>query len=265
MNRKPIACPEYYPNTFEKLDRSIRESFRHKKGQGTLQAQRRNVKNDLFLVPSETIKKAGPCTAWGYMEIAEAKFPKTYLIIGTNHHSNTKYSTYLFANWETPLGIVKINEDMGKALQDVLPQLVNEHTAHENEHSIEIQLPWLQFAARDKLQDLSFIPLTINTKEIKDIKKLAEVLNKFTEENNIPIIASYNVEDTATIRYIKSGNSEALLNYKQRRRKDLKELAPLLTLIEISNLRKKKGEVINFQTSASEENKREHYACINFK
>ena len=45
----------------------------------------------------------------------------------------------------------------------------------------------------------------------------------------------------------------------------MKELAPLLTLIEIANLRNKKGEVISYQTSASEENKREYYASINFK
>jgi len=265
MNRKPIACPEYYPNTFEKLDRSIRESFQHKKGPGTLQASRRNVKNELFLVPSESIEKAGPCTAWGYMEVAEAKFPKTYLVLGSNHHSDVKYSTYLFANWETPLGPVKVNEELGKKLQEEFPQLINEHTSHEKEHSVEIQLPWLQFAARDKLSELTFIPFTINTKDLKEIKHLAEVLSKFAKENDITIVSSYNVEDTATIRYIKSGSSEALINYKQRKQKDLKELAPLLTLIEIANLRNKKGEVISYQTSASEENKREYYASINFK
>lgn len=265
MNRKPIACPEYYPNTFEKLDRAIRESFEHKKGPGTLQASRRNVKNNLFLVPAESISKAGPCTAWGYMEIAEAKFPTTYIILGTNHHSDIKYSTYLFANWETPLGPVKVNEELGKKLQEEFPQLINEHTSHEKEHSVEIQLPWLQFAARDKLQELSFIPLTINTKDFKEIKNFAEILNKFAEENNITIITSYNVEDTATIRYIESCSSEALINYKQRKQKDMAELAPLLTLMEIANIREKKGEVISYQPSITGENKREYYASINFK
>ena len=185
MNRKPIACPDYYPTTFDKLDKAINESFMHKKGPGTLQSSRRNIPLNLIIVPCDKIKKCGPCSAWGYMEIAESNFPTTYLLLGTNHHSKTKFSTYLFTNWETPFGIIKTNVDLGKELTDIFPQILNEHTGHVEEHSIEIQLPWLQFASRDNLQELSFIPLTINTTAIKDIKKLAEVLSKFTKKHKI--------------------------------------------------------------------------------
>ncbi len=265
MNRKPVACPEYYPDTFEKLDRSIRESFEHKKGPGTLQASRRNFHNNLTLVPSAPIEKSGACTAWGYMEIAESNFPKTYLIIGTNHFSETKFSTYLFADWETPLGVVKVNKDLGNELQEAIPQLINEHTAHEKEYSVETQLPWLQFASRDKLSELSFIPLTINCTDQKELTKLAEQINSFSEANNIPIIASYNVEDTATMQYIKSKSSEALVNYKQRKQKDLRELSPLIVLMEIAKIREKNGEIVNYQTSLLSENKKEYYASIKFK
>ena len=264
MNRKPIACPDYYPNTFEKLDKSIRESFKHKKGPSTLQASRRNKDLGMIAVPCEQIEKTGPCQAWGYMDIAETKFPQTYLILGTNHHSETKFSTYLFADWETPLGPVKINNELGKKLKDSFPQILNEHTAHEKEHSIEVQLPWLQFASRDKLSELSFIPLSINLKEIKEIKKFAERLKNFTEQHNIPIIASSNIDDTATIRYIKSLDTEGLMNYKQRKQRNIKEYAPLLTLMEISKLKKNKPGIINYQISAKKGDK-DYFACINFR
>ncbi|MBT4208848.1 AmmeMemoRadiSam system protein B [Candidatus Woesearchaeota archaeon] len=264
MNRKPVACPEYYPNTFDKLDKAIRESFTHKKGPGTLQSSRRNINLNLLAFPSESIEKTGPCQAWGYMELAEANFPETYLIIGTNHHSETKLSTYLFADWETPLGNVKINQDVAKTLSILNPLILNEHTAHENEHSVETQLPWLQFASRDKLTDLTFVPLSINLTTSKEITKLAETLNTLTTKHNITIIATHNIEDKATIQYIKSLDAEALKNYKLRRNKDIRNLAPMLTLMELAKLQNKSAQIIDYQASAKKEDKN-YYACIKFR
>ena len=260
MNRKPIACPEYYPNTFERLDKAITDSFRNSKGPGTLQASRRNVVVDLVTMPCGKVEAAGPCLSWGYKEVAESKFPKTYVILGTNHHSPTKFSTYLFADWETPLGIVKVNQELGKDLIDAFPQLMNEHTAHESEHSVEAQLPWLQFASRDKLTELSFIPIAINITTIKDIQALAEALHEFTKKHHVSIIASANIDDTATIQYIDSEDTQALINYKLRKNVDIKEVAPLLVMIELSKLKGRIPHVINQQSSG----KTAHYGCIKF-
>jgi hypothetical protein len=265
MNRKPKACPDYYPNNFDKLDKIIQNSFKNETGPGTLQSSRRNINIDTIIMPCDKIENCGPCIAWGYKEIAESKFPKTYIILGTNHHSKTKFSTYLFSSWETPIGITKTEIDLGRELLKEFPQLLNEHTAHENEHSIEIQLPWLQFASRDKLADLTFIPIAINTKELKELKELAEILEKFTKKHNIPIIASSNVEDTATIQYIKSGDSEGLINYKQRKRKEITELAPIITALEISKIREQKPDIINYQPSSNKKQKSIYHACIKFK
>jgi MEMO1 family protein len=265
MNRKPIACPDYYPTTFDRLDKAINESFIHKKGPGTLQASRRNINLNLISVPCDKIENSGPCSAWGFMEIAESNFPETYILLGTNHHSKTKFSTYLFSNWETPFGIVATNVELGKELTDLFPEILNEHTGHIDEHSIEVQLPWLQFASRDNLSKLSIIPLTINTKDIKEIKKLAKALSIFIKKHNIPIIASTNVEDTPTISYIKAMNTEALINYKQRKEKQIKEIAPILTLMEIANIKNKKPEVINYQKYQNNSSKQIYHASIKFK
>ncbi len=261
MNRKPIACPEYYPNTFERLDKAITNSFKEKNGPGTLPSSRRQVEIGTIAVPCDKIENSGQCMAWGYMEIAEKNFPEAYLILGANHHSQTKFSTYLFADWETPFGIVKVNQILGKELINEFPQLINEHTAHEKEHSIEIQLPWLQFASRDKLTELSFIPLSINITTIKEAKILAEKLNVFKEKNNVAIIASCNIDDTTTLQYVKSQDTEALINYKQRKNLEVKEIAPLIVLMELAKLKNKIPHVINSQAIG----KNNYYGCISFK
>ena len=261
MNRKPVACPEYYPNTFEKVDKAINNAFTDKKGPGTHPSSRRSVDLGLLSVPCDKIENVGPCLAWGYMEVAEKNFPKAYIIIGTNNHSSTKFSTYLFADWETPLGIVKVNQNLGKKLSELFPQLTNEHTAHENEHSIEIQLPWLQFASRDKLSELSFIPVSINIATLKEIKSFAEKLSLFMKENNLPIIASCNIDDSATLQYVNSEDTEALINYKKRKMVDIKNIAPLLVLMEVAKLQNKKPVTLNSQSI----NKSSFNGCINFR
>tara|TARA_Y100000310_G_C20507128_1_gene726996 strand:- start:151 stop:954 length:804 start_codon:yes stop_codon:yes gene_type:complete len=267
MNRKAIACPEYYPNTFDKLDKEIQSAFNHKKGPGSVQSSRRDTKVDSIIVPCNQIEKCGSCSAWGYIEIAESNFPEAYIILGTNNHSNTKFSTYLFTNWETPFGITKVHVDLGRELMNIFPQLLNEHTAHEEEHSVEVQIPWLQFSSRDKLTDLRFIPVSIGTESIKDIKKFAEALFKFSQQHNITIIASSNIEDTATIKYIESLDTEALINYRKRKEKSIKEVSPILTLMELANIKEQQAKVINYQpsTAGSKEERLKYHACIKFK
>jgi hypothetical protein len=54
------------------------------------------------------------------------------------------------------------------------------------------------------------------------------------------------------------------MNYKQRKQRNIKEYAPLLTLMEISKLKKNKPGIINYQISAKKGDK-DYFACINFR
>jgi len=268
MLRQNIACPTYYPQTFSDVDKIIKNAFLHKEGPGTLPTTRRQTPTKLIIAPCGKYDHIGPCAAWAYQDIAEAKFPETYIIIGSNNQSNTKISTYLFANWETPLGEVRVNEELGKELINLYPKIINEHTAHEHEHSVELQLPFLQFATRDKLHDLNFIPLAINTTNPQEIKELATKLVEFTKDKNITIIASSTIEDTPTIQYINNLNSEGLLNYKQRKEKSTKMILPALVVMEIAKQKKLQTTMINMQSAfktTGNKNDAEYYAAIKFK
>ena len=60
-------------------------------------------------------------------------------------------------------------------------------------------------------------------------------------------------------------NTEALINYKQRKEKEIKEIAPILTLMEIAKITNKKPEVINYQKSKNNSAKPIYHASIKFK
>ena len=81
LNKKPSFIGKYYPSTFDKLDKSIRDSFMHKLGPGDFPTSRK--KNDKFIVisPHWDYSLAGPGMAWSFKEIAEHDYKDVYILI----------------------------------------------------------------------------------------------------------------------------------------------------------------------------------------
>ena len=91
-------------------------------------------------------------------------------------------------NWETPFGIIETDKEFGNALIEKGIK-VNEKP-HQNEHSLEVQMPFLQFASRDKLNSLKILPIIVS--EDSDYKEIAEKIVKTSDETgkSIVLIAS---------------------------------------------------------------------------
>jgi len=91
-------------------------------------------------------------------------------------------------SWETPLGTVPINEALAKKLWTGI--IDKDQIAHMHEHSIEVQLPFLQFCARDKKFD--FIPICMAMQDFETSEEVGNILAnaiKDTDEK-VVIIAS---------------------------------------------------------------------------
>jgi AmmeMemoRadiSam system protein B len=109
--------------------------------------------------------------AWSYKAIAETGLPDLFIIMGPSHHSwNSGISTESF---ETPLGIVRVDQEFAKALVSKGTVRVDEEI-HSKEHSIEVQLPILQFALGTRSEKLKILPLLVA--DDVDLDKLAKDL-----------------------------------------------------------------------------------------
>jgi AmmeMemoRadiSam system protein B len=122
---------------------------------------------------------SGAGQAWCYKEIGEAEFPDVYVILGVNHSSQETCSDN--EDWETPLGIVECDRELAKKMQD--NGLTINNFPHKYEHSIEVQLPFLQYVSKDNEKKLRILPIMIADDEYKkwtDIieKSLAELKRK---------------------------------------------------------------------------------------
>ena len=177
MNRKPIFAGQFYPKKFEELDRVIKKSFLGSLGPSELPIK--NRKRDILgiIAPHAGYQFSGSCAAWAYKELGEGKFPEVYIILGPNHSGiGSDFSTCLFSNWETPFGEVKIHEEFGKKLMTKFRGLKNELEPEFSEHSIEVQLPFLQYVNRDKLEEIKFIPILIKSSNYEELCKLADAI-----------------------------------------------------------------------------------------
>lgn len=287
MDRKPIASGIFYESTFDKLEKQIKSCFNHKLGPGDLPTKRKHKEILGVIAPHAGYSFSGPCAAWAYKEIAESKFPKTYVILGPNHTgSGAEFSTYLFSDWQTPLGIIKVDKDLGNKLIKKFPDLKNEAEAHLEEHSIEVQLPFLQFASKDNLDKLKFLPICIKSHDYDKLTKLALALLEFKDillicstdfthygpnYNFLPFIHSkkenlYNL-DAKFIEYIKQLNSKGF--YESSKKTTICGRAPILTIMQFAKAKaSKKVLLLAYYTSGDIINNYENavaYASIVFK
>jgi AmmeMemoRadiSam system protein B len=97
-----------------------------------------------LVAPTYEVKQAGPVYAWAYKELQECEQPDVYVIIGTAHAGLEHLFAVTDKDFETPLGVVKADRTIVDHLKSNVPEYFEEDSAHQSEHAIEFQLPFLQ-------------------------------------------------------------------------------------------------------------------------
>src|SRR3989338_11653632 len=114
MPRKPIVAGMFYASDFDELSNQINDSFHSKFGPGALPITKRTKEIFGIIAPHAGYQFSGPGAAWAYKEIAESKLTDVYIMLGLSHSGYS--SCVSLEDWETPLGIVKVDREFGKAL-----------------------------------------------------------------------------------------------------------------------------------------------------
>lgn len=168
MVKAQFAGQFYADKDFE-LDKQISECFQDKNGPGDLPLNKRINKIKAIIAPHAGYQFSGPAAAWAYKEIAEAEFADLYIIIGPSHSDNVNVIST--KGYETPMGLARTDQEFARALLEKNSELKDDDAGFENEHSVEVQIPFLQFATKDKMHGLKILPMLISSSI--DIAKLA--------------------------------------------------------------------------------------------
>lgn len=97
-----------------------------------------------LVVPSYDLKQAGSVYAWAYKELQEAQQADVYVIIGTAHAGLEHLFAVTDKDFDTALGVAPVDHPIVNRLKAVAPECFEEDIAHQSEHAIEFQLPFLQ-------------------------------------------------------------------------------------------------------------------------
>jgi AmmeMemoRadiSam system protein B len=108
------------------------------------------------------------------------RLPKRVVILGPNHTGRgVPFSVYPEGEWRTPLGLVPIDADLNSRLLAACPLLREDRAAHLGEHSIEVQIPFLQVQVRD----LSITAICVGSHDLKSLLVLGQALALAVQES----------------------------------------------------------------------------------
>jgi len=174
---KPFFAGKFYPESFAELEESLEESFEGKLGPGDSPMKRKDLSIKGVLVPHSGYQFSGYCAAWAYKLIGERRFAKTYVIIALDHYGKfSKISTTL-KDFETVFGVVKINKEFAQHLID--SGLVD-NVDDVKEHSLEVQLPFLQYSCKDRVNDLQVLPLIVP--DVESVKEIVGLIVGYSKD-----------------------------------------------------------------------------------
>lgn len=126
-----------------------------------------------------------------FYSIASLKHANVFIIIGPNHNvigNNFAIDTSEF--WKTPLGNVEIERDIVEEVINNEP-FSKDSTAHKFEHSIEVQIPFIQYIFGDvKIIPISIINTSYDDYFLKRCEMAGRVLARIVKRKNICLIAS---------------------------------------------------------------------------
>ena len=193
--------------------------------------------------------------------LARIALPRKIIILGVRHYPRGEPAAVLSnGSWRTPLGDAQIDEELAEALKKACPLLREDSVAHSTEHSLEVQLPFLQILA----PEFRFVPVALGTVRFEQLAEvgegLARVLNNRNDDVLLLTTSDLNhYEDDATTRVKDRKAIEQLLALEPRVLYDtcrhetisMCGLGPATAMLTAMNrLGVKKSELVKYATSA---------------
>ena len=183
--RKPAVSGMFYGGTAKELERQIEWCYKHELGPGAIpRVNSKGLREIVAIVaPHAGYYYSGPVAAHAYKELADDGIFDTAVILGPNHTGyGHPVSLWEGVSWSTPFGEVEINKELAqRLLGDVIKV---DETAHIHEHSIEVQLPWLQYLYKT----VKIIPISMLAQDIETARAVGKAVSQAGD--NLIIIAS---------------------------------------------------------------------------
>jgi len=250
MIRKPAVAGQFYPGD----ERSLREEVERCL--------------DLRLPKEDAIALVAPHAGYIYSgKVAGAVYssvnlPQVFVILSPNHTGmGSEGAVMSQGGWETPLGVANINQALAEKILEKSSTLAADPLAHVQEHSLEVQLPFIQFL----VSDFTFVPICLGLNQLSELKEIGSAIAQAIKESEekVLMVASTDMthfenqtsaerKDKLAIDKILALDPEGLHKTVMENRITMCGVAPTVAVLQAAKeLGASKAELIKYSTSGA--------------
>jgi AmmeMemoRadiSam system protein B len=175
MVRSPAVAGKFYPANPRELSALIQRYTHHDPAQ-----KPKHVR--ACMVPHAGYVYSGAVAGAVFSQIA---LPKKIILLGVRHFPRGEALAILSeGTWRTPLGEAPVDGTLAKRLREVCPALREDSVAHSQEHSLEVELPFLQ----ELDPGFSFVPVALGTVQFERLTEVGEAVAKVVAETKDDVL-----------------------------------------------------------------------------
>jgi AmmeMemoRadiSam system protein B/AmmeMemoRadiSam system protein A len=249
--KKPAVAGTFYPGNKEELAKKVDDFLAN--------AKKPDIKGRVLaiIVPHAGYEYSGQVAAHGFKQLEAADFKKIIIVSPSHYVSFDGMSVYNKGAFETPLGIVKIDEELADKIMAKDKRFIFYPEAHLKEHAIEVELPFLQRIYKDK--DFKIVPIVMGNPASGDIKILSDMLYDVADKDTLVIISAdlshyYPYDkavqlDTSGISAIEKLDAEWLIQQMNSKNTEIDAPIAVLAGIMFANRRDAKAVLLKYANS----------------
>lgn len=274
-NRPAAVAGRFYPGTEKKLREEVESLF----GEAKPPLRPEEVPRAL-IVPHAGYVFSGRVAASAFNQIPGGhRYHRIFILASSHQMSFPGASVWCAGDYETPLGRVPLDRETCRLLAQKSPLITTGREAHLGEHSLEVQLPFLQHKLGDTFL---LVPLILGTHHPQECLQLADLLRPFFTPENL-FVASSDLShypcyedavttDKATTEAILTNAPEKLLqSLEENRKKKIPGLATSLcgwtsvvTLLHLTSAEELSAEWIDYRNSGDEPHFGDHDRVVGY-
>ena len=184
--RSPAVAGTFYPGNQKELSAQIDQLLANTTKTFTRLNASAFGGPKILLVPHAGYEYSGAVAAHAFAEIKDRDYATVVLIGNSHHYGFAGAAVYDQGVWETPLGQVPIDETLAQKLLKESPQIFAGRQYHDQEHSLEVEIPFLQRT----LKDFQILPIILSDATTETATALANALAKHLDPYTLVVVSS---------------------------------------------------------------------------
>jgi AmmeMemoRadiSam system protein B/AmmeMemoRadiSam system protein A len=250
--REPAVAGYFYPRDPDELRTKV---------EGFLKEAKLLVSDGppiAILAPHAGYVYSGPVAGWSYRQVMGQRF-ETVVVLSPSHRFGFKgISVWPKGSYRTPLGTVPVDEEVCAELMRMTTLIRDIPQAHENEHALEVQIPFLQVALQPGWK---LVPLVMGSQDLETAKELSGALKKVLEGRSHLVVASSDLShfhsaqraeemDRKALTFMEGVDPEGLWKEVSRGSVEACGVGPVLTVLcMVREMGVKKGKLLRYNHS----------------